>query len=301
VTSWRVAVIGGAGRLGRYIVDELRPHYDVIVLDRTVFGSRTPAKVVDITALDDLRKALEDIDAVVHVAGIDGHVQAAPETFFETNVVGTWNVLQAASEAGIRKVIVTSSTSATGLNVADPLTIPEYLPIDEGHPLVPADAYGLGKQINEITGASFGRRPDMHVVCIRPTYIAFPDLIPHLMGAASTFGGEVPAAFQEPRPLLRTYVDPSDLARCYRLALAFESTGFDLFWASAADTFEPMPTLEYFKSIYGVLPDIRRPDIYQRDAHASIIDCSLAKRVLNWVPEISWSQLSQLAGGGIAK
>jgi UDP-glucose 4-epimerase len=291
----RVAVVGGCGRLGRYIVDELRPVHDVLVLDRMVSGSPVPAKVVDITNLDDLRKALGGVDAVVHVAGVDGHVRATPEVFFETNVLGTWNVLQAAAEAKIRKVILTSSTSATGLNITDPLTIPKYLPIDEEHPLSPLDAYGLGKQINEITGASFGRRPNMHVVCIRPPYIVFRELIPHLMGTHK-FQGELPAAFREPPPLLRTYVDPRDLARCFRLALEFESTGFDLFWASAADTFETMPTLEYLKSVYGVLPEIRRPDVYERDAQASVIDCSRAKRILNWAPEINWSQLSAISG-----
>ena len=289
--SKRVAVVGGAGRLGRYIVEELRSTHEVLVLDRTISASPVASGIVDIRVLDDLRKSLDGVDAIVQAAGLDGHVRAAPEAFFETNVLGTWNVLQAATEAGIQKIIVTSSTSVTGLSAANPHAIPQYLPIDEEHPLCPLDAYGLGKQLNEITAASFGRRPNMHVVCIRPTYIVFPELVPHLMGT-SEFEGEAPAAFQEAPPLLRAYVDPSDLARCFRLALESESRGFDLFWASATDTFETTPTLEYLKTAYGRLPEIRRPDVYERDAHASPIDCSRAKRVLNWVPEITWPQLS---------
>ena len=150
----------------------------------------------------------------MHVAGVDGHVEAAPDVFIGVNLVGTWNVLQAAAELGIRKVIITSSSSATGLNAADSLTIPRYLPIDEEHPLTPSGAYGLSKQINEITGASFGRRGRCHVVCIRPTYIAFPELIPHLRGTRVRPGSEIPAAFLEPLPLLCA-VEPGDLARCY--------------------------------------------------------------------------------------
>jgi UDP-glucose 4-epimerase len=291
MTGQRVAVVGGAGRLGRYIVEELAPFHDVLVLDRNAFSGPEPSQIVDIMALDELRAAFRDVGAVIHVAGIDGHVQTTPEMFYKTNVIGTWNVLQAASEAGIRKVVLTSSTSATGLNAADALAVPEYLPLDEAHPLFPSDAYGLSKQINEITAAGFGRRSDMHIVCIRPTYILFPELVPHLRGDA-VFEGEVPAAFQEAPPVLRTYVDPRDLARCYRLALGYRSTGFDLFWANAADTFETTPTLDYFKSLYGGLPEIRQPELYQRNPHASIIDCSKAQRLLNWVPETSWELLS---------
>jgi UDP-glucose 4-epimerase len=284
------AIVGGAGRLGRYIVDELRSVRDVIVLDRNIDGATAPAKMIDITVLDDLRRAFDGVDEVIHVAGIDGHVQAPQEVFFETNVMGTWNVLQAAVERGIRKVIVTSSTSATGFNVGPPFRMPDYFPIDEEHPLFPVDAYGLSKQTNEVTAASFGRRPGMQVICIRPTYVVFPELVPHLRG--DKFEGEVPDAFRETPPLLRTYIDPRDLARCYRLALDYEPAGYHLFWACAADTFEPTPTLDYFKSVYGKLPEIRQPETYKRDPHAGVIDCSRARDMLNWRPEFSWPQIA---------
>lgn len=292
MSSLRVAVIGGAGRFGRYVVNELSARHEVLVLDRSSAASTRSFKVVDITALEDLRQALHGVDAIVHVAGVDGHVEAAPDVFIRVNLVGTWNVLHVAAELGIRKVIITSSSSATGLNVAAPLTVPRYLPIDEGHPLAPSGAYGLSKQVNEITGASFGRREHCHVVCIRPTYIAFPELIPHLKGTDSTIEGDLPVAFREPLPLLRTYVEPTDLARCYRLALDFESEGYDLFWASAADTFEATPTLEYLSRLYGKLPHVRRPEIYAANPYASVIDCSRVKNVLGWSPQTSWPLLS---------
>jgi UDP-glucose 4-epimerase len=287
----KTAVVGGAGRLGRYIVDDIRSLRNVVVLDLNVANTTAPAVVVDITALDDLHKAFEGVDEVIHVAGIDGHVEAPQEVFFETNVLGTWNVLQAAVEHGIRKVIVTSSTSATGLNFGPACRKPDYFPIDEEHPLYPLDAYGLSKQINEVTAASFGRRPGMQVICIRPTYVAFPELVPHLRG--DTFEGEVPAAFRETPPLLRTYIDPRDLARCYRLALDFEVPGYHLFWACAADTFEPTPTLDYFTAAYGSLPDIRNPALYEQNPNAGVIDCSKARDLLKWVPELTWRQISK--------
>jgi|SRR5665213_1529812 len=290
-----VAVVGGGGRLGRHVVDELGDAFDVRVLDLNGAGASRHSATVDITKLGDLRKAFAEVDAVIHVAGIDGHVEATTEAFFAANVMGTWNVLQAAQECGVRKVIVTSSTSATGLNDASILNVPEYLPIDEDHPLASVGPYGLGKQINEITAAGYARDGIAHVVCIRPTYIAFPELVDHLADEARTPEPESRLAFREPRPLLRTYVDPRDLARCYRLALEYESTGFDLFWASAADTFEAMPTLDYLQTLYGRLPVIRKPAMYEVDPHASVIDCSRARRLLKWEPEIKWSHLAAAA------
>jgi nucleoside-diphosphate-sugar epimerase len=102
----------------------------------------------------------------------------------------------------------------------------------------------------------------------------------------------MPDAFRERPPLLRTYIDPRDLARCYRLALDFEPAGYHLFWACAADTFGRGPTLDYFKSVYGKLPEIRKPDIYRANPNAGVIDCSRARDMLNWTPEFSWPQIA---------
>ena len=102
----------------------------------------------------------------------------------------------------------------------------------------------------------------------------------------------MPDAFRERPPLLRTYIDPRDLAQCYRLALDFEPAGYHLFWACAADTFGRGPTLDYFKSVYGKLPEIRKPDIYRANPNAGVIDCSRARDMLNWTPEFSWPQIA---------
>ena len=98
------------------------------------------------------------------------------------------------------------------------------------------------------------------VACIRPTYIAFPDLIPHLRGETGLVGPDTPAAFREAPPLLRTYVAPTELARCYRLAAEDGAPGFEVFWASAADTFEPAPfdpDLQRLSEILGALHFLR--------------------------------------------
>lgn len=65
-----------------------------------------------------------------------------------TSVVGTWNVLQAAEEAGVKRVIITSSASVVGFTVFECVLIPPtYLPVNSSHPHRPTDPYGLSKKL----------------------------------------------------------------------------------------------------------------------------------------------------------
>ncbi|MGB3338498.1 MAG: NAD(P)-dependent oxidoreductase [Devosia sp.] len=283
----QVAVIGGAGRLGRYVVDEIAPNHDVVVVDRVGAGSAHRHVRADITSIEDLMTALDGCDAVIHVAGIDGHIDAQAKDFFAVNVFGTFNVLEAVRRLGIGRVIVTSSTAATGLNATPDLT-PAYLPIDEEHPLAPTDPYGIGKHLIEVMAEDFGTRHGIAVTCIRPTYIAFPELVPHLASSTIPDDPRLAQMFQEPLPRLRSYVDPGELARCYRLALALTEPGYQVFWANAADTFDARSTLEYATHIYGDLPRISQPERYRKHPQAAMIDCSKAERLLGWTHVKSW-------------
>ena len=293
-----VAVTGGSGRLGRYVVDELRGRASVTVIDKRPAGTEPSHVEADILDLGAMRRAFAGHDTLVHLAAIDGHVNAAPETFFETNVQGTWNVLHAACEAGVKKAVVCSSHAATGLNRSNPHMPPEYLPIDESHPLRPTNAYGLGKAVTEMIAKSFARRGAMEVVTIRPVYIMFPELVRHVAERVGDPGGEdesgagaLSDAFLEPLALLRSYVRPEDLARAFRLALETDCGEFDLFYITARDTFEPSPTLAYVERVYGALPEVRKPQVYEANPHASAFDCDRAQAVLGWKARGTWEEL----------
>lgn len=294
-----VAVTGGSGRLGRYVVDEIGGRTGVTVIDKRPAQTGPFHVEADILDLGAMRRALAGHDALVHLAAIDGHVNAAPEAFFETNVQGTWNVLHAAREAGVKKAVVCSSHAATGLNRSNPHMPPEYLPIDESHPLRPTNAYGLGKAVTEMIAKSFARRSAMKVVTIRPVYIMFPELVRHVAERISDPGeedgsgaGALSDAFLEPLALLRAYVRPDDLARAFRLALETDCGELDLFYVSARDTFEPSPTLAYVERVYGALPEVRKPQVYAASPHASPFDCARAEAVLGWKARGTWEDLS---------
>ena len=299
----KVVVTGGSGRLGRHVVDALKGRARVTTLDIQPARFDLPHVTLDIQDLTGLAKAFAGIEAVVHVGAIDGHVPASPEEFMKVNALGTWNVLHAAFEAGVRKVIVTSSNSSTGINAANIHRPPVYLPRDEAHPVWPTHAYGLSKLVNEIAAESFGNRGTMKVVCIRPTFVMFPEIVPFIARRVLDPDNpellkethpdpEVAAALHEPLTLPRCYVEPKDLAHLYRLALEHDGSPYELFYGSAADSFDSTPTLAYMARVYGRIPEVRKPKIYEKNPHASVVDCTRAREVLGWQPTSDWSKMS---------
>jgi nucleoside-diphosphate-sugar epimerase len=302
----QVLVTGGAGRLGRYVVHELTGRCHVSVLD----GQEQAAAPVDLPVpfppvdfpvdvldLDALRSAMRGQHAVLHLAAIDSSVTAPPEAVFDANVRGTWNVLHAAAVAGVRRVVICSSSSATGLDYTNPRLPPVYLPIDEDHPLRPSQAYGLSKQIDELIAQSFGSRGGMEVICLRPAWVLFPEAVRRVLGhqrdAAPPPLPSAPGRHREPLPLLRSYVDPADAARAFRLALELPTTPYRVFIITAADTFEPEATLSHLEKTYGKpLPRVVKPGIYAGNPHASAFDISRAREILGWSPSSTWAEFS---------
>jgi len=289
----KVLVTGGAGRLGRYVVAELATRCTVSVLDRADASSAPVDFRIDVLDLEALSRVMQGFDAVIHLAAIDSSVTAPPEVVFDTNVRGTWNVLQAAQQAGAGKAVICSSSSAAGIDYTNARMPPLYLPIDEAHPLRPSQAYGLSKQLDEQIARSFGRRGGMEVVCLRPAWVMFPQSVRRV--TAERQGGVAPAVpgrHREPWPLLRSYVAPDDAARAFRLALELQGVPYGLFIITAADTFEPEPTLVHLEKTYGTRLEVRKPEIYERDPRASAWDITRAREILGWSPSLDWDALS---------
>ena len=297
-----VLVTGGSGRLGRAVVKELNDHCAVSTIDCAPAAFALPHGVVDILDLQALYKAIKGHDAVVHIAALDSHVKATPGEVFKTNAIGTWNVLHAAFEAGVRKVVVCSSNAVTGLNFSNKDRPPLYLPYDEDHPLHPTHAYGLSKQIGEVAARSFADQGRMEVICLRPSYVAFSDIVRLMVARVQEperthFPWMAVGEYLEPLQLLRSYVHPTDVARCFRLALEAKNIRYDVFFVSAADSFDATPTLAHIETTYGRLPDIRKPWIFERNPYASVIDCARARERLGWEPTTDWETLSGIKRG----
>ena len=291
----RVAVTGGSGRLGRYVVEELSGHAEVTVLDIAPPAGDHAYAAVDVRDLDAVAAALAGHDAVVHLAAIDDGVPVPDKTYFETNVQGSWNVLHAAHERGIRKVVLASSSAAQGLGPRD--KPPFYLPIDEDHPPRPEGVYGLSKLIVETMAASFARRGAMETVCLRPVLIVRPEAVGAIVEQLAFLaargvvalepGDETPQPY-DGLPVLRSYVTSRDAARAFRCALEFAGLPSLVANVAAADSAGNAATLDHVRAVYGALPEVRDPARYAARPDASAIDATRARERIGWQSETDW-------------
>ena len=147
----RIVVTGGSGRLGQFVIRELLAHrYEVLSLDRVPPREKLcPSWLADLRHSGDLFEALKNAYGIIHLGAYQAPNLAPDAETFGNNVTSTYNVLRAAADSGVKKVVIASSTAAFGFIYAKNLWPPDYLPLDESHPSKPQDSYGLSKVIGE--------------------------------------------------------------------------------------------------------------------------------------------------------
>ncbi len=143
----KIVVIGGAGYIGSHVTRELLDNgYEVVVYDNLSSGKKqnlfSEAEFIEADILDYeqlLTVLQDDVDGLIHLAAFKaaGESMEHPEKYSVNNITGTLNILNAASEAGVKRFVFSSSAAVYGE--------PEYLPIDENHPTNPENYYGFTK------------------------------------------------------------------------------------------------------------------------------------------------------------
>jgi UDP-glucose 4-epimerase len=279
----KIVVTGGSGRLGRFVVERLKDKYEVTVID--VKPSDVPGvrhADVDITDLEGLKKAFAGIDAVIHLAAVPNPRTSTPEACFRVNTQGTWAVLQAAEDAGVKRVVVASSDSATGLHFNPKDWAPQYLPVDEKHPIRPSEVYSLTKEITESISRCFVARGKLEVIDIRPGHIVFAPEYPEIEDRGSDVQNYH----------LWGYVAPQDVAQGFQLALEHPDGSYDCFFIGAADGLNTRPTLEMVRERFGEVPEIRR-DVYKANPCAGVFDITHAREKLGYEPQYTWRDFGE--------
>ncbi len=284
----RVLVTGGSGGIGTFVLHELAGRAAVRVFDRRPpTGPAEEYVEGDVLDLPDLTRASQGMDAILHLAAIPNPFADPPERIFPINVTGTFHACEAAVRAGVRRVVLTGSDSATGLAIKRVPVAPRYVPVDEAHPKVPSEVYGLTKVLVEEIGQAYARGHGLEVVCLCPVFVVLPGKEAQLpeRGAERTSRN------------LWAYVEPADVAQAFRLALGLPAVSYESFLISAADTLSPIPSLELVRAAFGPVPEIRNPEWFVANPHASLYDISKAKRLLGYQPRSDWRRLVPRTGG----
>ncbi len=278
----KVLVTGGSGRLGRATIAELVAHgHEAINADQAPpSGDAQGAPVrfikTDLTDVGEVVGALHGCDAVIHLGAIPSPYGHADEVVFRNNTQSTFAVLHSASLLGIKRAAIASSVSAYGMAWTNKPFGPLYAPLDEDHPFLVHDPYGLSKEVDERTAAMIHRRTGMTIACLRFHWIALPEEL----AGASPEGAVDPSGHKYN---LWGYVDVRDAAAACRLAVEADFTGSEAFNIVAGDTLCGPPTEEL---IARYLPEteLRSPILGNGGGFA----IEKAARVLGWRPKHSW-------------
>jgi nucleoside-diphosphate-sugar epimerase len=273
-------VTGGGGRLGGAVAGLLRREgMDVLAVDRRFpDGTPGPKLLADLNDLGQVYGALAGAQAVVHLGAVPSPGGRPPETVFGNNAMGQFHVFEAAARLGIRRVVSASSYAAYGLSFPEHPFVPDYLPLDEDHPLRPQDPYGLSKAVGEQVAAAYAHRGAGDAVSLRITRIVDDETLPGLLDQAArrpeTFAHE-----------LWSYVHLDDAARACLLALARPVHGHLAVHVGAADTLSSVPS--------GDLAARWLPGVPIRDHHAGprwpLLDTGRASELLGFNAHYSWT------------
>jgi len=293
----QIVVTGGSGKAGRAVVRDLVEHgYDVVNADVVAPAEPVaPLLRVDFTDLGETIEALRGADAVVHLAAIPAPRIRSVEKTFQINMLSTYNVFSAAALLGIGRVVWASSETVLGLpfgrtgarNLLDPAAEPghhlepDYVPIDEDHPLRPHSSYSLSKVLGEEMARQFARWTRIPFIGLRfsairepAEYAAFPESVED--GAWNVWG----------------YVDARDVAQSCRLALTADIVGAEAFIIAAGDTASDRPNRELMAEAYPSVPI--RPGTGDHD---TLLGIDKARRLLGYAPEFSWRHAAVAAAG----
>jgi uronate dehydrogenase len=206
-----VLLTGAAGGLGTLMRGLLPAYgYDLRLFDVTPIEGEPDAVIADLGDKEALREAMRGVDAVIHLAGIS--LEASFDKILQANIVGTYNLYEAAREEGVGRVVFASSNHAIGYTprpvAGDPL-----IPLDT--PRRPDTFYGLSKSFGEDLAQLYWDKHGVETVSVR-----------------------IGSCFMEPTSvrMLSVWMSPGDGARLFHAALTAEDVQHTVVYGSSDNT-----------------------------------------------------------------
>lgn len=290
----RIVFTGGSGKAGRHVVPYLLDRgHQVVNIDREPLADpRVDNLIADVTDSGQMFNALSayanigeldrgdggprPFDAVVHFAAVPRILITPDNETFRINTLGTYNVLEAATKLGIKKIVFASSETTYGICFADGEARPAFLPVEEDHPTLPIDSYAMSKVCNEATARSFAARSGADIYGLRIGNV----IEPH---EYATF---FPRYFEDPalrRRNIFCYIDARDLGQIVDRCLATDGLGYEVFNAGNDRNSVALDNKELIARFYPDVP-VRR----ELGAHEALYSNRKIREVLGFVEEHPW-------------
>ena len=226
----KIALTGAAGKLGQAILPlALAEGHQVVAIDRQlpVLPETVVGHSVEMSDYEGLVSAFSGCDSLIHMAAIPSPRALPDHQVHSNNVVGSYNAMRAAVDAGISRICQGSSVNALGLAYAKERHF-DYFPVDELHPTYCDEGYSLSKWICEQQADSLTRRfSDLSIASLRFHWVVADRA---QAAAVQTLTSE------KGRVELWGYVLAADAARACLLALKAPFTGHEVFYIVADDT-----------------------------------------------------------------
>jgi nucleoside-diphosphate-sugar epimerase len=282
----KVLITGSTGGIGTYVVKRLlEAGHTLRAMDIPAQPKNDDYEYIpgDVRDLALLRRAVHGMEAVVHLAAIPYDMEGQDELVLDTNLRGTWNVLLASQEAGVKRVVSFSSINALGQ--AEPNHPGLYLPLDDDIPHHNVHNYPLTKHIGEEMCAAFVARGGLSAISLRPTLVTHPgpsryrwwEFMPEEFKLQSHIGD------------FWSYVDVRDVAEATLLSLTAPVEKHQAFLLAHDENRTHTPTAEIVEKHFAHLPwpKISKEAYLAQGEFIGLLDCSAAKRVLGWQPQYS--------------
>jgi nucleoside-diphosphate-sugar epimerase len=284
-----IIVTGGSGKLGRVAVRHLMDHgYKVVSIDLTAPpGMSNPPKPtdpvfsrVDITdfgqvlgALSGLNDRIEEpVTGIVHLGAIAAPGQAMDNVIFETNMMSTYYVFEAARRLQIRNVVWASSETVYGIPYPGR---PKYVPVDEDIEL-PQSSYSLSKLLGEKMAEQYALwDPKTKIIGLRFSNVQEPQ-------DYNNFESYQDDANKR-RFNLWTYIDARDASQSIRLALESKLKGAHVFGIANSNSLMRRDNASLLDEVF---PGTKRKRPIT--PNESLISIEKAQRVLGYKPQFDW-------------
>src|SRR5262247_2443495 len=203
----RILLTGAAGDIGTRLRKILKPVYPELRLS----DSKEPADLgpdeefvpAELARIEDVERAVDGVDGVIHLGGFS--VEGPWETILNSNIIGCYNLFEAARRKGVERVVFASSNHAVGF-------YPRRRHVGVNLPVRPDSRYGVSKAFGEALGSLYAYKHGLRVTCLRIGNV-----------------GDTPIDVRR----LSIWLHPEDLVQLIRIGLEHPDIRYEIFFGAS--------------------------------------------------------------------